>query len=467
MFSLKHALSLACMICISSCTASSKPTQDNMDKDRLAPPLKVEQLIEKSATDAQIPGVAVAYINNGKLQWIATYGKANEQNSVARDSLFNVASLTKPVFSMLTLKLVQDGKLSLDESLSNYWIDPDVKDDPRHNHLTPRLALSHQTGFTNWRGDNPLSFLFEPGSRHEYSGEGFEYLLRAIENKTDTTMPQLMQRYITDPLNMTDTYFGWQADMDANISARYDESAQEITHKGFYKDSYSAACCTLTTIEDYSSFVAWVASGAGLSQSLLSDLKSPQAQHENPVENYGLGWRLIELPESTYLMHDGREPGVRTFATISPDTGEGVIIFTNSSNGELLYRAIVKATLTDQQQYLAQTDRDTWLYLTSVPKEVHPRMLQFIAQSSSFTSKALYAANQMVFENHNEQKNIDALRERSEKYIEHYVLSMQQGKADGQAFIEIMGKLLNSDNSTDSLMELDEWVSLLKSSGQQ
>lgn len=467
MFSLKHTLSLACMICIASCSANSNPTQDSPHKDELAPPIQVEQLIRQKAQDAKVPGVAVAYIHNNKLQWIATYGKANEQNPVTNDSLFNVASLTKPVFGMMTLKLIQDEKLSLNESLSNYWIDPDVKDDPRHHQLTARLALSHQIGFTNWRGDKPLSFMFDPGSRHEYSGEGFEYLLKAIENKTDTTMPQLMQSYITEPLRMADTYFGWQADKDTEIAARYDELAEEIEHKGFYKEGYSAACCTLTSIKDYASFIEWVASGAGLSQSLIDELQSPQAQHENPMEHFGLGWRLILLPESTYLMHDGREPGVRTFATVSPDTGEGVIIFTNSSNGELLYRAVVKATLVNEKEYLAQTDRDTWLYLTSVPKEVQPRMLQFIAQSPSFTSKALYAANQMVFESNNEQKNIEAFRERSEKYIEQYVLSMQQGKADGQAFIEIMGKLLNSDNSTDSSIKLNEWVNLLKSTGQQ
>lgn len=60
------------------------------------------------------------------------------------------------------------------------------------------------------------------------------------------------------------------------------------------------------------------------------------------------------------------------------------------------------------------------------------------------------------------KKNIDALRERSEKYIEQYVLSMQQGNADGQAFIEIMGKLLTTDSSADKTVEINEWVSLLK-----
>lgn len=463
MFSLKHALSLACIICIASCRANSNPTQDGLGTDRHEPPLHIEQLIKQSAKDAKVPGVALAYIQNNKLQWVATYGKANEQMPVKNDSFFNVASLTKPLFAMLTLKLVQDSKLSLDESLSKYWIDPDVKDDPRHAQLTARQALSHQTGFTNWRGDKPLSFMFEPGSRHEYSGEGFEYLRRAIESKTEQTMPQLMQSYFTAPLNMNNTYFGWQADKDVDIASRYDELAKEIEHKGFYQNGYSAACCTLTTIEDYARFMEWVASGAGLSQGLIDELKTSQAQHENPMEHFGLGWRLITLPESTYLMHDGREPGVRTFATVSPDTGEGVVIFTNSSNGELLYRAIVKATLTDQQQYLAQTDRDTWLYLASVPKEVQPRMIQFIAQSPSFTSKALYAANELVLANSAEdEKATKSLKDDAEEHIEQYVQNMVNGKADGQPFIDIMNKVFSTLNSEDNSIELEEWINLLK-----
>lgn len=472
MFSLKHTLSLACMICIAACSVNSRPTQNTLNSNGLAPPIRVEQLIRQKAQDAKVPGVAVAYIQNNELQWISTYGKANEKSPVTKDSLFNVASLTKPVFGMLTLKLVQDGKLSLDASLSNYWVDPDVKDDPSHKQLTARLALSHQTGFTNWRGDKPLSFMFEPGSRHEYSGEGFEYLLKAIENKTKQTMPQLMQSYITNPLEMSDTYFGWKTDKDTEIAARYDETAEEIAHRGFYKVGYSAACCTLTTIEDYSTFIEWVAGGAGLTQSLIDELESSQAQHDNPMEHFGLGWRLIQLPESTYLMHDGREPGVRTFATVSPDTGEGVVIFTNSSNGELLYRAIVKMTLINQKEYLAQTDRDTWLYLSSVPKEVQPRMLQFIAQSPSFTSKALYAANEVVFSSSNEDEEITkSLRDESEKHIEQYVQSMVNGKVDGQPFISIMESLLHSDknspsknNSHTSKVEIEKWVNLLRSS---
>lgn len=469
---IKHTLALACMICTTACTASSDISDKHKADDHFSAPPQVENLVRHYAKQAQIPGAAVAYIKDGKTQWVSVYGVANESSSVTENTLFNVASLTKPVFSMLTLQLVNEGKLSLDESLSQYWIDPDVKDDPRHTQLTARLALSHQTGFTNWRGNNPLSFMFSPGERHEYSGEGFDYLRKAVEVKTDMTMPELMKHYITKPLAMDNTHFGWQPDMNANIANRYDEAAQAIENKPFYKEGHSAACCTLTTINDYSKFIAWVAQGAGLSDEIVSDVQTLQSQHDNPVEYYGLGWRLIELNKQTFLMHDGREPGVRAFTTVSTDTGEGLVILTNSSHGELLYRPLIEATLSVGEDYLAQTDKDAWVYLTSVPKEVQPRMIQFIAQSPSFVSKALYAANEAVFSQSAVQSNNKELarqQNNAEKYIDEYALGMVNGEYDGQPFINIMSALSQSQDDTVLLkhnlngsVTVDTWIALLK-----
>ena len=69
------------------------------------------------------------------------------------NTIFNIASMTKPVVAMLTLKLVESGQWNLDEPLWDYWVDPDVADDPRLAKLTTRYVLSHQTGFPNWRWD--------------------------------------------------------------------------------------------------------------------------------------------------------------------------------------------------------------------------------------------------------------------------------------------------------------------------
>ncbi|GAA0202627.1 hypothetical protein GCM10009123_07340 [Kangiella japonica] len=473
MFNFKHKITLACILSLLTCVLFASEPVDTTNSDNKNTPEPVKKAVQQWSTVASINGVAIAYINDSRIEWIYSHGMANSKQKVNSDTLFNIASLTKPMFSMMSLQLVENDALELDEQLYKFWIDPDVKVDQRHKKLTARLALSHQSGFANWRGDNPLSFTFHPGQRHQYSGEGFVYLNKAIENKLDTTMPQLMEKYITSPLGMNDTYFGWKENHHDRIVERYNEQGKPLEQKEFYKSSYSAACCTLSTITDYATFIKWVSEGADLSNELLTQLQSPQAQHPEPIEYFGLGWRLVKLPSTTYLVHDGREPGVRTLTIVSPKTGEGLVILTNSSNGELLYRPAIQSTLKEPQDYLYQADKDTWLYLTSQPAEMQPRMLSFIAQSPSFTSKALYAANDAVFSNSNLRKNhesLSELRTQAESAIDFFVLELlknnnsQNSEKLRQKFIAVMQYLSADENKLLLSKELnksitvDEWV---------
>jgi CubicO group peptidase (beta-lactamase class C family) len=105
----------------------------------------------------------------------------------------------------------------LDEPLDRYWIDPDIKSDARHKKITTRLILSHQTGFANWRRlnkSNKLEFAFEPGTKYQYSGEGFEYLREALERKFKKSLDELADELIFTSLDMADTRFFWDDKMN-------------------------------------------------------------------------------------------------------------------------------------------------------------------------------------------------------------------------------------------------------------
>lgn len=115
---------------------------------------KIPDNLEKLLKDNHIPTLGLGIIENGKLTQIKVYGKLNDKISASYNSLFNVASLTKPVTAMTVLRLVSLGKWDLDEPLYKYFTDPDVAKDSRHKKLTTRLVLSHQTGFANWRWAN-------------------------------------------------------------------------------------------------------------------------------------------------------------------------------------------------------------------------------------------------------------------------------------------------------------------------
>lgn len=120
-------------------------------------------------------------------------------------TLYNVASLTKPITAEVILRLASNDRLSLDEPMAPFWTDPDIKDNPWSRLLTPRICLSHQTGFTNWRYQTKgvLTFQWQPGAKTGYSGEGFDYVARFAEKKTGQPWAQ---RYVFDEIGMHDTF---------------------------------------------------------------------------------------------------------------------------------------------------------------------------------------------------------------------------------------------------------------------
>ena len=126
----------------------------------------------------RVAGVGAAIIRKGQIAWTNVYGEQGPGVPATAQTMFNVASLTKRVTAETILRLVAAGQISLDEPMASHWVDPDTADDPRHRLLTPRIALSHQTGFLNWRRmskSGKLAFVFDPGTGFGYSGEGYNY----------------------------------------------------------------------------------------------------------------------------------------------------------------------------------------------------------------------------------------------------------------------------------------------------
>ena len=172
--------------------------------------------IEKWLKENKVPTLGLGIIENGKLKQVKVFGEIAKGVSAPYNTIFNVASLTKPVTAMVALNLVSLGKWNLDEPIYKYWTDPDIANDPRSKKLTTRIILSHQTGFPNWRwlsDSKKLNFQFDPGTKYQYSGEGFEYLKKALEKRFHKSLQQLANELIFQPLKMYESKFVW----DKNI----------------------------------------------------------------------------------------------------------------------------------------------------------------------------------------------------------------------------------------------------------
>ncbi|MGY5851463.1 serine hydrolase [Salegentibacter sp. F14] len=304
--------------------------------------------IEKLLQDNCVPALGLGIIEDGKLTKVEVYGTLDKKQRAPYNAIFKVASLTKPLFALTVLKLVNDGLLDLDEPLHKYWIDPDLRDDNRYKQLTPYLVLTHQTGFPNWRymtTSNKLQFQFNPGEKYQYSGEGFEYLRKAIEKKLGKSIEELTEELIFTPVGMKDTNFWWEESVDESKYAQnFDSDGNPIKNVKYYEAN--AAANLLTTVEDYGKFLAYLINGAGINEELFQLMQSPQIKlKENDF--FGLGWEILAgFRNNEYaLLHTGKDPGVSTLAVMFPKSRHGYLIFLNGDNVNDIYEYLLTENL--------------------------------------------------------------------------------------------------------------------------
>ena len=275
----------------------------------------------------RIPSVGIGVIEDGVLQQVRVFGSNAVGEAAGYDTLYKVASLTKPVTAILTLKLVEQGKWDLDEPLRNFYIDADLKSDSRLEKLT---------------------FEFEPGTKFQYSGEGFEYLRQALEAKLQQPLEALAEELLFQPLGMQNTHFYWSEQVRRQTYAgEHDEGGGLLPLKEH--DQTNAAANLLTTVTDYGKFLAHVLAGAGLSKELHQQFLTAYSS-KSPGIDWGLGFQLLPnlgANGELAIMHGGGDYGVKTIALILPHSKRGLLVFANSENGMILWRKIFEEYLGD------------------------------------------------------------------------------------------------------------------------
>lgn len=318
--------------------------------DHHGPDIKASELspLDQTLRDNHIPLLGLATLEKGHIQQLSIHGQGAATAADGVESVFRVASLTKPVFALAVLKLVDAGLLSLDEPLSSYWVDPDLAGDERVHQLTARLVLSHQTGFPNWRymtKDKHLRFEHDPGTRYQYSGEGFEYLRKAIEAKLGTDIESLIHDYVFEPAGMTRSAMSF-SDQEGSLHPVpvFDGAGNELP---VLQDMpVNVAASLVTTIADYSHFLGWLMKGADLSPALQADMFKEQVKIDQ--DNYfTLGWqKFTSFSDDEFaLVHSGSDPGIKSLAVLFPKSGNGYVIFMNGDEALPVYKELLETGL--------------------------------------------------------------------------------------------------------------------------
>ena len=324
----------------------------------------LERQIPELMKDAQVPGVSIAIIKDGKVFWRRGFGVKNvaSKEPVDTDTVFEAASTSKPVFAYAAMKLCERGVLDLDTPLTKYTSERFLEGDPRLDLITARHVLSHTTGFPNFRSKaKPLAIHFTPGEKWSYSGEGYSYLQSVVTHligdrvnpkdcdtfeagikvcATEPSIDTYMKANVLIPFGMTASGYLWNGSIEINMARGHDEKGRLTEHirkpTGPSVARYGMVGGLCTTPTDYAKFLIEIvdpkpSDAFRLTKDSLKEMLRPQVKR-NPESSWALGWEINHTASGDFLRHGGGNPGFACFVAASVERKSGYVIMTNGEN---------------------------------------------------------------------------------------------------------------------------------------
>jgi CubicO group peptidase (beta-lactamase class C family) len=370
---LNFIISINCSHQSSGPPQQSSTLKQNIDVQKIV--IKLEKEVPILMDKMGVPGLSMALICDGKIAWYGAFGVTNVETNqlVKEDTVFEAASLSKPVFAYMVSKFVSRGELDLDRPLVEYaseeyikkkFLGPDFDDD-RYKKITARMVLNHSTGFPNWREGNTISIEFEPGQKFCYSAEALCYLQAIVERISNQELAELMKREIFEPLGMTKSSYIWRPEFEDNAAYRHDMMGET---RGLRRHKRALAPATLqTTACDYARFLIAVMNGEGLDGRTHQDMLNFQSTYSK--EGYeGVDWGLgTGLEKSDYgvgIWQWGDNTYAQAFYLAFPERKIGIVYFANSFYGLALAKDIVDMAISGEHPVMACGIMEPYLKLS-------------------------------------------------------------------------------------------------------
>ena len=358
-------------ICASSGVGQQRPIK-RLDGSTITS-AEIDATVTRLMRAAEVPGVGIAIFNNDRIVYLKAYGLRDKEKNLplTPDSVMTSASLSKSAFATVVMQLVEKDVLNLDKPVYQYLPKPlpdypfyrDLAGDPRYKQITLRMLLDHTSGFPNLRAftdDHKLNINFTPGSRFAYSGEGILLAQLVVETVTKKPINDVMRQHLFVPDDMTRTSMVWESRFESDYANGYDEYGRSLGPE--LRTTADAAGSMQTTLRDYANFLEALLQGRDMKTATREQMLSPQIQilseHEFPslatettTENqpirlsYGLGWGLYWTPYGRAFFKEGHDEGWRHYAVCFDKLGTGILIMTNSSNGEGIYKELLESLM--------------------------------------------------------------------------------------------------------------------------
>lgn len=324
----------------------------------------LDSLLPRIMKEEKVPGLSLALIRDHEIVWTRCFGVADGRTGapVTDSTMFEACSLSKPVFALLAMRLVEKKTLQLDQPLSDVVTLSALSGEPQQTRVTARMVLSHTTGLPNWRRggdemDGPLPILFMPGSQYGYSGEGFEYLQKVMERLTGEPLEVLAERELFSRLGLRHASYQWNEDLDPLIAAGHDKAGifkmkTQYRHPNAAYTLYISAldyarfiCALLSPLEGGTSFLC-----RGSVDSMF--VHQTRVYVRDPIQRpgksrgrevfWGLGWGINTSAAGDIIYHTGsNQSGFKCYCQFKPVKGSGIVVMTNGEGGTSVWERVI------------------------------------------------------------------------------------------------------------------------------
>ncbi len=289
---------------------------------------------------ANVPGLAIATIDDCAIRNVDYYGVLDVETGAPIDenAIFEAASLTKTVFSLIVNQLTDEGLIGLDAPLAETFDYPRIIDKQAFAVLTPRIILEHRSGLPNWSSDpldretwGDIPFKNPPDTTFGYSGEAYQLLQSYIESKTGKSLDQLFEERLSGVMSASSLSMPKPG---ASLAFGHDDDGGH-KHGRALKPSQraGAAYSGLTNARDYAQFLTFLCDGGGMSEATRSEMLRPQSPTDDAAISWALGWGIQLSGDGPLYFHWGDNEEFKAFTAFNPKTGDGVVYFANAMNG--------------------------------------------------------------------------------------------------------------------------------------
>jgi CubicO group peptidase (beta-lactamase class C family) len=330
--------------------------------------------LDDEANRLHVPGLSVAVFERGELSWARGYGLADVETgeAVTPDTRFQAASISKVVTTLAALRLVEQGKLSLDADVNGSlksWKVPSNHGWPPV--VTLRELLAHTAGtnvhgFGGYRPDQSVPTLTQvldgrvpanspairvetlPGAEWRYSGGGFEIVQQLIIDVTGQTFPEAMDALVLRPAGMTASGFSQPPSDRGPLASGHDEKGSRIPGRYHLYPEMAAAGLWTTPSDLGRVCLVLGAARAGRAGALLSPALVEEMLTFQSNESYGLGIGLGALSTDMVVSHNGANAGFGARLLCEPDLGNGVVAMSNRDFSSIVDEAAMSAVAAQQ-----------------------------------------------------------------------------------------------------------------------